>query len=242
MRDRTSRMTMSMASFEEAARAAASAFSIESLTGSASPPLLPYPTHVALFTRATKSAPNITVSSTTSDFRGLRAILPRHRDGPRTQGFRRLPPDPLRGLRARVNDDPGRGHAEQPAPSGCEEGRSIGGALVEVPLLDVRGHLGRHQVLDRPALPHPAADVGRRDRQCGDLDDADAVAEAAKVQLAEVELGTGGSNELGGLQHRVGVLPGEDLEDGVGAGDEEEIGGALGLAGRAQRLARGRRS
>src|SRR5439155_3191275 len=30
---------------------------------------------------------------------GTRAVPPRHRDGPRTHGFRRLPPDPPRGRR-----------------------------------------------------------------------------------------------------------------------------------------------
>src|SRR5207244_5661117 len=148
---------------------------------------------------------------------------------------RRGPVGPNRTLRR------GRPARSTLPPSGSADGRSISGVLVEMPLLDVRGHLWRHQVVDRPALPHPAADVGRRDRECGDLDDADTVAEAAKVQLAEVELGTGGSNELGGLQHRVGVLPGEDLEDGVGAGDEEEVGGAVELAERAERLERIRR-
>src|SRR6266849_376138 len=102
MRERTSRMTMSLASFEEAARAAASAFSIESLTGSASPSL----------PSLSCSCPTVSLSNEVgSEYHRhvshvglweMRAILPRHRDGSRTQGFRRLPPDPLRGLRARV--------------------------------------------------------------------------------------------------------------------------------------------
>src|SRR5437763_16812568 len=113
MSERTSRMTMSLASFEEAARAAASAFSIESLPGSASPSL------PSLFCSCPVSCPADSLSNEVgSEYHrhvdpvglwGLRGVLPRHRDGPRTQGFRRLPPDPLRGLRARVNDDPGRG-------------------------------------------------------------------------------------------------------------------------------------
>src|SRR5437868_4803092 len=118
---------------------------------------------------------------------------------------------------------------------------SISGRLVEVALLDIGGNLGRDEVVDRAALPHPAADVGRRDRERRDLDDTDPVAEAAEVEPAEVELGPGGGNEAGGLQHRVGVLPGEDLEDGVGARDEEEVGGAVELTEGTERLGRVRR-
>src|SRR6059058_5436747 len=133
MRDRTSRMTMSVASFEEAARAATSAFSIESLTGSASPSLPSISGHALLMSHrflsgALRGASGASLSDEVGSeyhgqvnhagLRGLRPILPRHRDGPRTQGFRRVPPDPLPGLRARVNDDPGR-----------VDGTGAGGAL-----------------------------------------------------------------------------------------------------------------
>src|SRR5258707_13610679 len=97
------------------------------------------------------------------------------------------------------NCTPRRAAPSPPAPPPCGRGkpgsvpRSIACSghrlLVEVPLLDVGGHLRGHEIVDRPAFPNPAPNVGGRDREGRDLDDTHPVAETAQIQLAEVELG-----------------------------------------------------
>src|SRR6266705_2319232 len=97
---------------------------------------------------------------------------------------------------------------------------------VQATLLDVAGDALGHQVLDGGAGRDPGADVGRGDRERRDLDRVDPAVRRrdAAEQARQVVAGPGGRDQLGEGEHLLGVLPGEDLQDGVGAGDEEQAG------------------
>src|SRR5215213_9373667 len=97
---------------------------------------------------------------------------------------------------------------------------------VEAVLVDIAGHAVGDQVLDGGAAGDPAADVAGGDGQGRDLHAVDPSGGARDLadQAVEVEAGPGGGDELGLGEHLVGLLPGEDLEDGVGPGDEVEAG------------------
>src|ERR687898_3495948 len=108
----------------------------------------------------------------------------------------------------------------------------VGRGAVEGVLLDVAGDPVGHQVLDGGAAGDPGADVAGGDGQGRDVHAVDPAGRARHLvdQAFEVEAGPGGGDELGQGEDLVGFLPGEDLEDGVGSGDEEQAGtlGALG--------------
>src|SRR5215216_6788323 len=95
---------------------------------------------------------------------------------------------------------------------------------VEAVLVDVAGHAVGDQVVDGGAAGYPGADVAGGDGQGRDLHAVDPVVGVRGLadQAVEVEAGPGGGDELGLGEHLVGLLPGEDLEDGVGPGDEEQ--------------------
>jgi len=105
-------------------------------------------------------------------------------------------------------------------------GGGAGRGAVEGVLLDVPGDPVRYQVLDGGAAGDPGADVARGDGQGRDVHPVDPAGRAWHLvdQAVQVEAGTGGGDELGQGEDLVGLLPGEDLEHGVGPGDEEEAG------------------
>src|ERR671913_170281 len=104
--------------------------------------------------------------------------------------------------------------------------RRGGRGAVEGVLLDVAGDPVGHQVLDGGAAGDPRADVAGGDGQGRDVHAVDPPGRARHLvdQAFEVEAGPGGGDELGLGEDLVGFLPGEDLEDGVGSGDEEQAG------------------
>src|ERR687897_2218284 len=108
--------------------------------------------------------------------------------------------------------------------------RRGGRGAVEGVLVDVAGDPVGHQVLDGGAAGDPRADVAGGNGQGRDVHAVDPPGRARHLvdQAFEVEAGPGGGDELGQGEDLVGFLPGEDLEDGVGPGDEEQAGG-LGL-------------
>jgi hypothetical protein len=99
-------------------------------------------------------------------------------------------------------------------------------------LVDVAGHGVGDQVPDGGAAGDPAADVAGGDGQGRDLHSVDAAGGARDLadQPVEIVAGPGGGDELGLGEDLVGLLPGEDLEDRVGPGDEEQPG-TVGLLG-----------
>jgi hypothetical protein len=83
-----------------------------------------------------------------------------------------------------------------------------------------------HEVPDRLAGMDPVTAVGGADRHGGDLHQGDPV--GGQPRLRQLVPGTGDPDELGEPEQLVGVLPGQDLGQRVGAGDEEQLGvGAL---------------
>ena len=97
-------------------------------------------------------------------------------------------------------------------------------ASVEVVLGDVLDHAVGHEVPDRLAAPVALAAVGRADRQRGDLHHRHTVGRDGS-QRGEVHgvAGPRAADEVGQLEQLLGVAPGEDLGQRVGAGDEVEL-------------------
>ena len=84
--------------------------------------------------------------------------------------------------------------------------------------------------------PAPAlAALGRGDRQRGDLQDGHPVrGDALERRGVHLVAGPGAAHEVRELEQLVGVAPGEDLGERVGAGDEVQLGvGQLAARGRA---------
>src|SRR5829696_928827 len=98
--------------------------------------------------------------------------------------------------------------------------------LVEPVLVDVAGHAVGDEVSEGGAAGDPGADVTGGDGQGRDLHAVDPAGGAWDLadQAVEVEAGPGGGDELGLGEHLVGLLPGEELQDGVGPDDEVQAG------------------
>ena len=97
----------------------------------------------------------------------------------------------------------------------------------------------------RPARPRvlALAAVGGRDRQRRDLDQGDPVGRDAVERVGVHGVaGAGAADEVGQLEQLVRVAPGEDLGQGVGAGDEVQLGVGQRGAQVAQRVDRVRRA
>ena len=71
-----------------------------------------------------------------------------------------------------------------------------------------------------PAV-HPVAAVGGADRQGGHLDQAHHA--LGQVRVGEVEAGPGHADEVRQVEQLLVVAPADDLGQGVGAGDEEQL-------------------
>ena len=106
-------------------------------------------------------------------------------------------------------------------------GRGRCGRGIQVVLGDVLDDAVGHEVPDRLPGADAVAAVGGADRHGGHLHQVDPV--GGQARLGELVAGAGDPDELGELEQLVGVLPGQDLGQRVGAGDEEQLGvGALG--------------
>src|SRR4029453_370596 len=97
---------------------------------------------------------------------------------------------------------------------------------VQAVLVDVAGHAVGDQAPDGGAAGGPAADVAGGDGQGRDLHGVDAAGGARDLadQAVEVVAGPGGGDELGLGEDLVGLLPGEELQDGIGPDDEVQAG------------------
>src|ERR671916_2405268 len=106
-----------------------------------------------------------------------------------------------------------------------------GRSAIEGVLLDVAGDSVGDQVLDGGAAGDPGPDVAGGDGQGRDVHAVDPAGPARHLadQAFQVEAGPGGGDELGQGEDLVGLLPGEDLEHGVGPGDEEQAGAGRAL-------------
>src|SRR5215470_10798966 len=93
---------------------------------------------------------------------------------------------------------------------------------VKTTLGDVLNDPVRHQVPDRHSLRDTLPACGRGDRQRGDLDQADPPVWQARA--AQPVPGPGAADEMREFEQFVHVLPGHELLERVGAGDEEELG------------------
>ena len=144
------------------------------------------------------------------------------------------------------------GSPKRPAAPAAARARASRGASAAVPattsfdtpiemvLGDVLDDPIGHQVPHRETPAHPVPAVGRRDRKCRNL-------QQAYVLLGQTRNGqhmsrATHSHEVSELPELVDVLPGEDLRDRVGTGDEEEIGVGPFRADVAQRVDRERRA
>src|SRR5919108_4132919 len=105
-------------------------------------------------------------------------------------------------------------------------GPYYGSSTVQGALLDVAGDALGHEVVDRRAARHPGADVAGGDGQGGDLHVVDAAGGAGELldQTVDAEVRPARGDELDQLQHLVGVLPGGELLEQVGAADEQQPG------------------
>src|SRR6478752_495576 len=113
-------------------------------------------------------------------------------------------------------------------------------AAVQLALVDVADDAVGYQVPDRFTLRDPGAAVRGRDRQCGHLHQRDPALGQAVVRQQVTRAGH--TDEVGEREQLLGVPPGQDLGQRVGAGDEEEVRVAVGRAQIPQRVDRVRRS
>src|SRR6478672_2257154 len=92
---------------------------------------------------------------------------------------------------------------------------------VQVVLVDVLRDAVGHEVPDGLAPFDAGPAVGGADRHGRDLLEGDPV--AGQPVVRQLMAGTGDPDEVGELEQLVGGLPRQDLREGVGAGDEEQL-------------------
>ena len=90
-------------------------------------------------------------------------------------------------------------------------------------LADVLLDLARDQVAHRTLRGEPLAHISRADRQRRDVELQHAIAQPVGLEVAEVVTGASGRHEGRQLEALLGVLPRQDVQDRVGAGDEEQV-------------------
>src|SRR6188472_1476833 len=136
---------------------------------------------------------------------------------------------------------PRRSASEASGWVGCCSCGVLGG--IEVVLGDVLHNAVWHEVPDRLAGDAAFAAVAGGDGQRRDLDQRESLGRDAREQ-ARVSLVArpGAADEMGQLEEPLGVAPGEDLAEGVGAGDEEQLGVGVDGGEVAQRVDRVRRA
>src|SRR5947207_2809068 len=97
----------------------------------------------------------------------------------------------------------------------------VGGLRVEAVLANVSIHEVGHQVADGGAPADAGADVGAGDidpRGGEGMDSGEVSGGQDRVQPVEIVAGPGDGDEATGLYHLLVSVPGENLEDSVGAG------------------------
>src|SRR6056297_541960 len=99
---------------------------------------------------------------------------------------------------------------------------SFWGLRIEPALTYPAGHPFGNQVVDRFTGCNPGADVATGDRERGDLDEGDHT--LGQSRIGEVMSGPGDAHQMRAIHDAVGVVPADDLGEGIGTGDEEPFG------------------
>src|SRR5580765_4473091 len=106
--------------------------------------------------------------------------------------------------------------------TGVQLARIRGGSGVQVVLVYVLDDPVGHEVPDGFPVFHPCPAVGRADRHGRNLQEGDPVLGQALV--AQHMPRAGDADEVCEVEQPLGILPGQDLGQGVGTGDEEQLG------------------